>query len=199
MLALEGLSDSLVFGHYPQKKEGKPEPIEWLVLAKEADRILVISKYALDCQQYNTEYTGITWENCSLRNWLNGTFVKKAFSEEERSRIPKVTVTADKNQNYNTNAGKDTEDQVFLLSIAEANRYFASNAERQCKPTAYAIAQGCYVDKENGSCWWWLRSRGNHSNYAAHVNYGGSVSYYGHNVTYDNDAVRPALWINPGS
>ena len=57
------VGDIITFGSYEQDNNtlnGK-ENIEWLVLAKEDDRILVTSKYALDCQQYNTEYTGVTW------------------------------------------------------------------------------------------------------------------------------------------
>ena len=150
----------------------------------------------MDCQQYNTKRTNITWEKCSLRKWLNGAFVKEAFSKEERELIPKITVSADKNPDYNTNAGKDTEDQVFLLSIAEADRYFASDEERKCRPTTHAIAQGCKPDMFIGTCWWWLRSPGSISYYAAGVLSRGSVYCDGHSVDRDYNAVRPALWIN---
>ena len=155
------------------------------------DRSLVISKYALDCQKYYTVYSSVTWETCSLRSWLNGIFLKEAFSTEEQDKIPKVTVTADKNPRYSIGPGKDTQDRVYLLSIPEVKQYFASDAERQCKPTAYAIAQECYANSTNGSCWWWLRS-----NHAASAYFDGSVSYGGRNHGSDFIAVRPALWID---
>lgn len=43
--------------------------------------------------------------------------------------------------------------------------------------------------------WWWLRSPGDYSNYAASVRSGGSINYFGNFVYRDNDAVRPALRI----
>ena len=41
--------------------------------------------------------------------------------------------------------------------------------------------------------WWWLRSPGDDSNYAAGVRSGGSVYNGGDGVRHDYDAVRPAL------
>ena len=194
------------FGSYEQDNNtanGK-EDVEWLVLAKEGDRVLLISRYALDCQQYNTSYTSVTWETCSLRKWLNGTFLSAAFSEEERAMIPSVTVSADKNPSYSTSPGNSTTDQVFLLSITEANKYFSSDEARKCAPTAYAIAQGAWTSDSNkvdgkATCWWWLRSPGHTSSYAANVYSDGSVYDRGSNVNYGDVAVRPALWVNLGS
>ena len=36
------------------------EDIEWLVLAKEDNKILIISNKALDCQPYNTSNSSVT-------------------------------------------------------------------------------------------------------------------------------------------
>ena len=200
------VGDSYTFGSYEQDNNtsnGK-EDIEWIVLDKDGANILVISKYALDCQQYNTSYTDVTWESCSLRKWMNGTFLNAAFSSEEAAMIATTTVTADKNPSYSTNAGNDTQDQVFLLSITEVEKYFSSNNDRMCVPTAYAIAQGAYTSSSYSvggaaTCWWWLRSPGDRSNYAADVSSDGSVNYSGDYVSYGSGCVRPALWINLGS
>lgn len=194
------VGDVYRFGSYEQDNNtaNGTEDIEWLVLAKEGNRILVISRYALDCQQYNTSYTSVTWETCSLRKWLNGAFLNAAFSESERAMIPSVSVSADRNPSYSTNPGNSTTDQVFLLSITEAEKYFSSDSARQCQGTAYCYAQGAYK-ASNGNCWWWVRSPGYNSSHAAYVNYFGSVDHNGCNVNYDNYAVRPALWINLGS
>lgn len=195
--------ESVMFGKYVQKVNGAPEPIEWQVLERESDRIFVISKYALDCQQYNTSFTGVTWETCSLRKWLNEAFVKTAFTDIERSMIPRVTVSADRNPKYDTSPGNSTTDQVFLLSITEVNKYFRSDEARKCAPTDYAIAQGArtidsYKTDGRATCWWWLRSPGSNSHFAANVNNDGSVGSNGNVVRNDGGAVRPALWINIG-
>lgn len=43
--------------------------------------------------------------------------------------------------------------------------------------------------------WWWLRSPGGSSNYAADVGPAGDVDIYGDNVLYGNTCVRPALEV----
>ena len=198
------VGDTYTFGAYEQDNStsnGK-EAIEWTVLDKDGMSLLLISKQALDCQQYNTSYTDVTWESCSLRKWMNGTFLNKAFNAEEQAQIQNTTVSADKNPEYNTNPGNATTDKVFLLSINEVEKYFNSDEARKCAPTAYAKAQGAHTSDSYktasgaATCWWWLRSPGFTQSCAASVRYDGSVNYRGYDVDYDNGAVRPALWIN---
>ncbi len=185
------------FGAYEQDNNtanGK-EDIEWLVLEINEGKALLISKYCLDCQPYNKDYKSVTWETCTLRKWLNNDFKNTAFTANEKAMIPTVTVSADKNPKYSTNPGNATKDRVFLLSIPEANKYFNYNSARQCEPTDYAVANGAYVNSDNGNCWWWLRSPGYGKSYAAYVEDYGDVSERGGSVGSDHGAVRPALWI----
>lgn len=195
-LKTANIGDTVLFGVYEQDNnlENGPEPIEWQVLAKEDGKALVISKYALDCQPYNTEYEDVTWESCSLRNWLNSTFLNDAFSVDEKAMIQDTKVSADKNPEYDTDPGSATTDTVFLLSTNEAKQYFSSDEARKCAPTEYAVANRAYIN--SGNCWWWLRSPGHNQYRAAYVSYDGSVYYTGPGVHYDRDCVRPALWIN---
>ena len=197
------VGDIIVFGTYEQDNNtsnGK-ENIEWLVLAKENNRVLVISDKALDCQEYNSSDTRVTWETCSLRTWLNTDFVNDAFSDGEKAMIPMVTVSADKNPQYDTDPGNATEDKVFLLSNVEAKKYFTSDEARRCMPTDYAISKGVvtnsgYIKGGKSTCSWWLRSPAVDQNCAAVVYYGGSADEYGFLVDYDSSAVRPAMWIS---
>ena len=190
------VGDVVKFGKYEQDNDvsnGK-EDIEWIVLAKENNRILVISKYSLDCQKYNTSYVDVTWEICSLRSWLNNDFISSAFSSAEISKIPTVTVTADENPNYSSDAGNDTQDKVFLLSLPEVKEYFTSSNERICYPTKYAIEQGAKTNLNQS--WWWLRSAGSIQNSAAYIDYEGDIYYGGRRVDSDSVSVRPVLWID---
>lgn len=198
------VGDIVYFGTYEQDNDtsnGK-ENIEWRVLAKENSRVLVISDKALDCQPYNSSYTEeVTWENCSLRKWLNGTFLNKAFSPEEQAQIQNTTVSADNNPQYSTNPGNATTDKVFLLSINEVEKYFNSDEARKCAPTAYAKAQGASTSDTfktpsgAATCWWWLRSPGDDQSSAAYVYFGGDVFELGNYVFSGLNAVRPAMWI----
>ncbi len=192
------VGDYITFGSYEQDNNtsnGKEE-IEWLVLDVEDGKALVISKYALDCQPYNTSYTYVTWETCTLRNWLNGTFYNSAFSSGEKSKIVTSYVEAEDNSLWGTDAGNSTNDKIFLLSISEAEEYFSSASARQCKSTAYAEAQGTYTNSSTGNCWWWLRSPCDNQNYASRVIDVGDLTDFGSGVSYDGCGVRPALWIN---
>ena len=107
---------------------------------------------------------------------------------------------------WDTDGGENTEDRIFLLSCAEANRYLGvtydsyTNVVSRAAPTEYAIAQGEWkndnAETEDGKAagWWWLRSPGPSQSHAAIVLSEGALifSY----VNWDGYVVRPALWID---
>ena len=180
----------LVFGSYHGEK------IEWLVLNIENNKALVISKYALDSQPYNSSFADVTWEKCTIRTWLNDPFLKMAFSPEEQKQIMMVTVVTERKPFSRIDLGNYTEDKIFLLSALEVNKYFPKDTTRQCKPTKFAKMQRCYVDKTQGNCWWWLRTPGNNQNSTVGVSTNGSVRNSGYDVSFSDGAVRPAMWIS---
>ena len=182
------------FGNYQGKK------IEWIILAIEGTKVLLLSKYALDCQPYNEGRENVTWERSSIRHWLNDSFLNSAFTVDEQKQILVTTVIADKNPNYNTNPGNNTNDKIFLLSIAETDKFFSSDSERICEQTNYAYAKSrdIYPITVGYKCYWWLRSPGNYQNTAAIVGYLGSIQKMGKLAVEEKYAVRPALWVNLG-
>ncbi len=194
------IGDYITLGKYEQDNDtsnGK-EDIEWLVIDVKDGKALVISKYQLECKLYNEERINVTWETCTLREWLNADFINSAFNSTEKAKIPTVTVPADKNPSYDTNSGSATQDKIFLLSVDEVKRYITSDVERKCGPTEYALANGAEVNSNNGNCWWWLRTTGEYQNYAACVDTVGDVLDYGTAVDIDDIAVRPAMWVTIG-
>ena len=190
------VGDILTFGRYPQTASGTDStPIEWIVLDVEGSKALLLSKYGLDEKPYNTEEIEITWEQCSMRKWLNGEFLNQAFSSEERSKIIRVKISNPDNPSFDTEGGSDTDDQVFLLSIDEAKKYFATGDARKTKSTAYAKINGVWTN-DSGYCFWWLRSPGYDQSLAAYVDSDGGVYVFGYSVSNDYYAVRPAFWLN---
>ena len=183
------IGDYLSFGEY------QGEEIEWRVLDKDGDYLLIISEYGIDAKPYNTEYEKVTWQKCSLRKWLNDDFLMGAFSTDESKRIRLSNVEAERNPEYDTDPGNDTLDYVFLLSIKEAEKYFKSDEDRICGPTEYALREGADISSSRSSHWW-LRSPGDSSGSAVIVSSSGHVYYFGHYVIDDDNCVRPALWIN---
>jgi hypothetical protein len=147
--------DIIKFGKYEQDGDttnGK-EDIEWQVLSNEKGKVLVISKYALDCKQYHTESGKMTWEDCYLRKWLNQGFYNAAFSDSDKSQIASVTL---KNNDlyFGRTGGNDTTDKVFCISYEEIKKYLKPhnyydsyyevifNQKLMCTPTKYAINRG---------------------------------------------------------
>lgn len=193
---------TVFFGTYEQDNNASngKEDVEWLVLEKKDNRLLVVSQYGLDSQTYNTGKKGATWEACALRQWLNNNFFNSAFSDDEKAMIPEVTVLVDENPNYDTDIDTDTQDRVFLLGISEVNMYFHSDNERECKPTKYALSKDVRV-YDSGNCAWWLRTPGNPDS-AAMVHGDGSICCLGGSDVIvgtsvgSNLAVRPAMWID---
>ena len=175
--------------------ENGPEEIEWIVLAVEDGKALVISKYALDSKPFHEQFAEMTWADCSLRQWLNGDFYQNAFSDKQQSLIQLSVTPADKNLDYNTPVGDDTADHIWLFSLNEVDRYLADTPYAACSLTPYAIQNKAYATLK-GECWWWCRTPGNRASFASGVNPVGDISTVGNNVNYVHGAVRPAMWIS---
>ena len=104
----------ITFGMYPQTADGADgTPIRWRVLQNSGSELFLLSEYILDCKRYHREYTEITWRDCDLRQWLNDEFYHAAFNAAEKSFIQTAHCTD------NGEGSPDTEDKVFLLSVAE--------------------------------------------------------------------------------
>ena len=81
------VGDIIKFGNYFINDDKNKEPIEWRVLEVSNNKALLVTKDAIDGKPYNTEWEDITWEQCSLRQWLNNEFINQAFSKKEGSII----------------------------------------------------------------------------------------------------------------
>ena len=112
------------FGNYYINDSKNKEPIEWRVLEVSNDRALLITKDAIDRKPYNNELRDITWEECSLRQWLNYEFINQAFSKEEQNEIILTNISNPNNARYGTRGGNNTQDKIFLLSIYHNFRVF---------------------------------------------------------------------------
>lgn len=79
---------SVAFGRYEQDndKDNGKEPVEWIVLAVDGGRALLLSKYGLDAYAYSDYSKKITWSQSTIRLWLNYSFIKELFTPEDRKR-----------------------------------------------------------------------------------------------------------------
>lgn len=179
----------IAMGSYCFHEDGRKEDMTWQVLDIIEDRALVISRNVIEFMQYNNEWGAMTWERCSLRKWLNEDFLEKAFSDEERGRIIRGRIRNSKNYLYETDAGPDTEDSIFLLSMEEAREYYACDEERIAFATPHAKAGA-------KAAAWRLRSPGYKGGcFNAFVRGDGMINTYGCLNEQHGFGVRPAMWI----
>ncbi|MBR6088646.1 MAG: serine/threonine protein kinase [Anaerolineaceae bacterium] len=187
--------DILIFGSYEQDETAGTDPVEWQVLTVINGRALLITRYGLDAMPYNEESAEVTWETSTLRKWLNETFYQRAFNAEEQQQI--ITVTNENRYNPTEgwpSGGNDTEDRIFLLSSAEAKRYFRDDRARKCYATAYAVTRGAGTDNPLGTSSWWLRSPGSMLTLSSEVENSGYISTS--RVDAGSNVVRPAFWLD---
>ena len=192
------VGDIIYFGNYEQdnKSSNGKEEIEWKVLDKDAEgKMLVLSRYALDCRQYHNTVGQVTWETSDIRHWLNNDFISTAFTNAQKKNIKTVTLENRDNADYNTDGGEDTKDKIFLLSIDEAKTYLPSTVERVCVATKYAESQGSQLENLTMSCRWWLRSPGATLYNASFVKIDGFILQLGTPVGIEKRSVRPAMWV----
>ena len=174
----------------------------WRVLEVRDGRALILSDEILELRPYHSNHAGITWEHCSLREYLNGWFYDNRFTTDEKNKIAEVRNSNPANQWFEISGGENTIDKVFLLSLEEVVRYFGDSGQLANKPDyvhyisdEYDSNRVAVVNDTKEASDWWLRSPGTNSYYAARVVYDGRVYVNGFYV-YNDLGVRPALWLN---
>ena len=195
------LGGDVWLGHYEQDGDysNGAEVIEWIIIAKKHNALLLLSKYCLDGAIYHTSESDITWENSVLRTWLNQSFYYDAFDEYERQFILSTELDNMDNPWAGTPGGSNTTDNVFCLSLNDYD--LLSQEEAYGHPTTFAATKGIEVYNDI-YCPWWLRTPGNNSSSAAFVwvdkDNGGTLMLFGGGTPVDNTgiAVRPAIWFS---
>jgi hypothetical protein len=141
------------------------EPIEWKIIDKDGDDVLVISQKALVYHESSIDLSG--YPNSSGRKFLNSDFIHAAFSEKEKEKI--LTTKLDNSpyffgQDYSSlppdpeteSSYASTEDKIFLLSYAEWVQLLKGKEPKQIEITDYA--QSFSKDWPSHFPWWWLRT-----------------------------------------
>ena len=194
----------------------KDTALEWEVLeySEDGKSALLLCKNLVEKRKYNSKDESVTWENCSLRKWLNGDFLKSAFSDDEKKLILKSTVINEDNEEMETDGGNDTEDQVFIPSYSEFKKY----AEENIRGGYTGSSSVTYIGGDFGS--YWLRTVGRdgedtdfsdwdeedwedyeeedyQEGYAVYVSkYDGRANLEGSGVAYASMGVRPMIRIS---
>lgn len=227
---LRNIGESIFFGNYEQngiESDGK-EPIEWIILKKDVnnDSAILISKYILDCFPFNAFNTKATWENCSLRNYMNTTMLVEMFDEVELSCVLPTFLLNSGNIFNGAYSGSQTYDFLFIPGIDEMLAFFSNanfvnearineltkpNAIRVCYATQYAKNRGVRVlsekSKYSGAGNYFLRTSGLPGRrkwyndvyadyFQSFVTENGAIHADGTSVTSVDDGIRPMVQIS---
>ncbi len=212
------------------------EPVEWLVLETAEGKAFLLSRYVLDAKAYDENYDASawltdktyhyrgTWEQSSVRAWLNNDFYRNAFTFSEQESILLSHVENLPGTLRDTSSGPDTRDKVYLLSESEAVKYFGKEwimigdetkhiwkdgvyPEQDTQlgfPTGYAVRNG--VDMRGAEslwsgkcCPWNLRTMGGPYDKNQYIYPDGLLDQEGYYVDKIFLGVRPVLWLDIAS
>ena len=197
----------VTFGHYEQdgKSSNGAESIEWIVIDVAGNKAMLLSKYVLDCQPYNTKGKAISWEKCSLRSWLNKNFLNAAFTKEEQAAILSTNVDnskfqGDENYSWTYVDGNNTKDKIYIISYKEYIGIAQGSEYDRGIPTKYAESKGATMEysKYGGmSSSYWLRTPPTDDHAQAYYNAHGYP--FGCFVDENDIGVRPVLWVDLNS
>ena len=199
---------------------------DWIVLEVADGKALLLTVESVERLAYDyyglfeSDNEGATWEDCFLRQWLNGeTFYGARFTAQEKALVKETLVINNDNPWFETPGGNDTFDNVFLLSLDEIVHYFGDSGQLndpldnrfisdQYNEARIAIQRGGYVtdlfaDRGLNYNFWWSRTPGQASYRTVFVDPEGNIDVAGssRNMRHlgfgDHGAgVRPALWID---
>ena len=171
-LAEAKLGDMVCFGQYIQdENQSELAPIWWRVIDAGDGKVLLLCDRLLDSFSYNYNperavLTDVTWENCSLRAFLNDESESGFLSLFTGEEIARMLSTRLENKAANAelmaqwgsfqdqgekkysdlatqNRADDpeTEDRVFLLSYQEVLRYFGEATEAYTEDDDYPFTE----------------------------------------------------------
>ena len=182
----------------------------WKVLDIKDDKALLITNEIIEKGAFNDVYEAIDWGGSSLRKYLNDPFLRENFTEDEQGKIVQVMNTTPDNAWFYTSGGGDTLDKIFLLSLEEVVEYFGDSGQLEnTNPNTDNHAEDEYSEynindeynteriawyDDGTAAWWWLRSMGHTSKFAAAVTHSGRLEVGGYFVQ-EELGVRPVIWV----
>ena len=185
------VGDVVTFGRYDTNPVSiGTERLEWIVLQKEGNTLMLITKQGIAGSVYHQKHQEVNWKESDLCAFLNDTLYEDVFSNYEEEIIVAHPVTSER---------------LSLLSQTEVNVLFRDDQSRQLSITDVAKSKGTNINsaskanhwdmKGYRSSWWWLRGE-QMSKTAPIVTEDGIVLTDEKYVNKPNGAVRPVVWVS---
>ncbi len=197
---------TVFFGSYEQDGDlsNGQEPIEWFIAEVRDGTAILMSKYALDWQYYDSKDYNASWSSCSLNKWLQNEFLPAAFTDEEKAQMTSpyesgelvFPETHQENLPYGeisilrkvinraiTITGIDMEENYTTYS-------YYLNTFVLAQPTQYCIDLGAYVNPDSGAVSWWQRGGDYYANFS------GADLFRQFSKSVTRRGVRPCVYVN---
>lgn len=198
------VGDSFDFGiAYKYKKDDMEDfdredydALEWTVVATEEDRVLLTTKtICWDCEPFHNGNDSATWENSTLRNWLNGDLYDTIFTDVEKSLILETEVENKENPKYHEGGTKNTKDKLFIPSVDDIQKYYSSS--KSLIPVYND--DGSHYDNDY---MYFLRTTGKNSKYVSYIDLDGKINLFGYDINGYRSSVKdstigtkPFMWV----
>ena len=78
------------YGKYMQQNNSKSKPLDWILISKNDNSIVLLSKYILDCGKFNESQVHVELRDSTLYRWLWNDFMDQAFSADEQEFIEEI-------------------------------------------------------------------------------------------------------------
>jgi hypothetical protein len=157
--------------------------LNWIVLEVRSGKALLLSEKVLETMAFGPAGEGGTWENSSVREFLNGEFYNNTFRDSEKRRIAETALT--------TRGQNNTDDKVFLIDSIEIRNHVDNVPEAIRNTRLNLRIAECITTGE--VLWWWLRTPGNSGGYMS-IGADGRTNGDGTH-SYVVGGIRPAIWL----
>lgn len=139
------------FGNYPfVDNDDDFTPLEWLVLQADGQRMLLLSRYALNTLPPEEVRPGERQSEAAAR-WMNTVMLRRIFGWEElKALLPEPS----------HESGYERQNKLFLFTQSDVSAYLDGCEMRRAELTDYAAARGAFASEETGEtgqpCSRWL-------------------------------------------
>ena len=161
--------DTLIIGDRKEQLGHREEdmPIAWILLEKDDNKALLLSKYSLFMDLYEQEYVfDINFRDIRKFNFIDEVsrldiIWERLFNDDEKKYILETELTVSKNDMFPVNNDlRKVKTKLFFLSINEIKKYFTNDKGETLSSKLKTLCEGFESDDYGNELGWWLRDIG---------------------------------------
>ena len=191
--------NTILYGKYEQDNDfsnGK-ETIEWIPLATNNQKVLLISKYILDFQIYSISKNNANWETSSIRKFLNDGFINESFTTNERHHIALSDVISYTGSYRDKEGAINTSDYIFIPGYEDYDLYTTyDNFISKVYKTNCTKYSSTLIESNEYKSFYWLRDFYTKYHQAVYVRHNGEIEWDLEKLKIEKLGIRPMMWLD---